>query len=81
MNRASLRALLEAEGVAGDQYDLEGDFCDECLRLEQVNGVWHVYYAERGLRTGERQFETEDDACQFMAQRLLADPSTRARDA
>ncbi len=77
MNRASLKALLVAEGVADDQYDLNGRFCDECLHLEHIDGSWHVYYAERGLRTGEREFETEDEACQFMARRLLADPSTR----
>lgn len=79
MNRNTLRALLDAEGVAEDQYELSGGFCDECLCMEELNDVWHVFYAERGLRSGEREFDTEDDACQFMAQRLLADPSTRQR--
>ena len=79
MNRTGLQALLQAENVAEDQYELDGQFCDECLCLEELNGSWHVYYAERGLRSGERAFESEDDACQFMARRLLADPSTRRR--
>jgi hypothetical protein len=79
MNRDTLRALLDAEGVAEDQYELDGGFCDECLCMEELSDVWHVFYAERGLRSGEREFDTEDDACQFMAQRLLADPSTRKR--
>lgn len=79
MNRTTMRVLLEAEGVAQDQYELDGGFCDECLCMEELAGVWHVYYAERGLRSGERGFDSEDDACQFMAQRLLADPSTCRR--
>ena len=74
-----MRAFLESEGVAEDQYELDGRFCDECLCLEERNGVWRVFYAEHGLRSGEREFDSEDDACQFMAQRLLADASTRRR--
>ena len=80
MNSVSLRALLDAERVAEDQYSLDGRRCDECLCLEELAGAWRVFYAERRLRSGEREFESEDDACQFMAQRLLADPSTRVRE-
>jgi len=47
--------------------------------LEVAPGGWAVYYAERGLRTEERQFDTEDEACRFMLDRLLADPGNRRR--
>lgn len=77
MNRRSLRELLGAEHVREDAYSLDGDR-DESMCLEPVTGGWAVYYSERGLRSGERRFETEDEACQFLAARLLADPSNRA---
>jgi hypothetical protein len=45
--------------------------------LEIEEGGWCVYYAERGLRSGEKHFETEHDACESMAQSLLADRTNR----
>jgi hypothetical protein len=35
------------------------------------------YYSERGLRTGIRRFETESEACEYLLETLLADPTTR----
>ncbi len=78
MNRRSLRELLAAEHVRGDAYSLDGDR-DESMCLEPVTGGWAIYYSERGLRSGERLFETEDEACQFLDARLLTDPSNRAK--
>lgn len=76
MNRSSLRELLASEHVRNDAYSLDGDR-DESMCLEPLAGGWAVYYSERGLRSVERWFETEDEACQFLASRLLADPSNR----
>ena len=39
--------------------------------------VWAVYYAERGLRSGERLFVTEHDACSYLLDVVLKDPTTR----
>jgi hypothetical protein len=36
-----------------------------------------VYYAERGLQSGERRFTTEEDACRFLLALVLEDPGTR----
>jgi hypothetical protein len=80
MSRARLVELLEAESVDANSYRLDGSRGDECLVLETHVGGWVVFYAERGLRTGERCFETEDEACRFMLDRLLADPTTTSRD-
>ncbi len=77
MNRNSLRDLLQTEHVRDDAYSLDGTLQDESMCLEAVTGGWAVFYSERGLRSGERVFETEDEACQFLAGRLLADPSNR----
>ena len=79
MNRQKLRARLEAEGIRTDTYDLGGTTCEECLRLERATDGWVVYYAERGLRTNERFFSTEAEACSYLAERLLRDPTTRRR--
>lgn len=77
MNRVQLREFLDSENVRRDAYSLDESWCSECYRLEQVGSAWAVYYAERGLRSGERRFESEDDACDYLLNRLLSDPSTR----
>jgi hypothetical protein len=73
VNRLALRELLTAERVRTDAFSLGDVHPDECLCLDAVAGGRAVYYTERGLRTGERLFDTEDEACDFMAARLLAD--------
>ena len=80
MNRLSLVELLNAERVRPDVYSVDGlplSRVDERLVLEIVEGGWAVYYAERGGRSGERRFDTEDEACHFMLDRLLADAGNR----
>lgn len=79
MTRARLGALLDDENVSRDSYELHGGRADEALVLEERGGAWIVYYAERGLRSGERTFRTQDEACRFMLDMLLRDPSTRRR--
>ena len=38
-----------------------------------------VYFSERGLRTAEAVFHSEDDACRHLLDLLLRDPTTRRR--
>jgi hypothetical protein len=45
--------------------------------MEMVEGGRGVYYGERGGRSGERRFDTEDDACRFTLDRLLSDSGNR----
>ena len=80
MNRLSLAELLNADRVRPDVYSVDGlplSRVDERLVLENVEGGWAVYYAERGGRSGERRFDTEHEACHFMLDRLLADSGNR----
>jgi hypothetical protein len=77
MNRDELRLLLQSNNVRPDAFDLDGRYCEECLRLEKAIDGWVVHYSERGLRTGERHFNTEDEACRYMADHLLRDPTIR----
>lgn len=77
----SLARLLDQEGVRRDAYSLVGERPqDESLCVEVIDAAWHVYYAERGLRSGERTFESEDEACEYMADHLLAFESLRRPD-
>lgn len=77
MNRRRLENLLISEGVNPDAYSLTGEVPDECLCVLPELGGWSVFYSERGGRTGHTRFEAEDEACDFMALRLLADPGNR----
>jgi hypothetical protein len=80
MTRAELEQLLDRERVRPDAYSLYGQVPDECLCLLPAPGGWTVFYSERGGRMGPRHFETEADACDFIAMRLLADTGNRLRD-
>ena len=77
MNRIQLRELAQKEGIRDDAYSLDGGLPSERYVLELTKGGWHVYYSERGLRTGLQKFETEAEACERLFEMLLADPTTR----
>lgn len=78
MTRDELRTVLDALDIRPDAYSFDGRACEECLRLEQVIDGWIVSYAERGLRSNERHFDSEDEACRYLVDRLARDPTTRA---
>jgi hypothetical protein len=77
VNRKSLQALLETEGVDPAAYRLDGEANEEALTLVIEPGGWVVFYTERGHRRDDGRFETEDEACEYLASRLLADDSNR----
>jgi hypothetical protein len=77
MNRTRLQELAKQEGIRDDAYSLDGGLPSERYVLEVAEGGWHVYYSERGLRTGLQTFDTEAEACEHLFEMLLADPTTR----
>jgi hypothetical protein len=79
MNRKLLQAALVNGGLRSNTYSLEGpdDNPNEALCLRQDKDSWVVYYSERGLRTGERTFTTEGEACGYFLEKMTADPTTR----
>jgi hypothetical protein len=77
MNRRSLRDLLDVEGVDRRSYRLDGSSLDEALSLARVSGGWRVWFTERGQAVDAHEFETEDEACLYLAERLLSDDSNR----
>ncbi len=85
MDRSSLRQFLEREHIDPRSYGLEGASGlpvrdrEERYFLEQGPSGWSVYYWERGLRSGEQSFDTEDEACRHLLDLLLRDRTTRMR--
>jgi hypothetical protein len=77
VNRQQLQAALREENIRDDAYDLNGGHMSETLTLSERDGRWVVYYSERGLESGKREFATESEACQNLLSRLRNDPTTR----
>lgn len=66
MNKEKLRSILLNKGISRSYYSLEGGLPNEKLCLDYENGEWTVYYSERGIRTGIRYFDNEEDACDYL---------------
>jgi hypothetical protein len=49
----------------------------ESYVLEPQGSERAVFYSERGLRTGEEVFASEDEACSRLLDLILRDPTTR----
>lgn len=77
MNRAELEILLRDRKVSPLAYCLGGGLPNEKYTLDQTGAKWSVYYSERGQKSGERVFDSEDAACRYLLQLLTNDPSTR----
>jgi hypothetical protein len=77
MNRALLSQRLQDLGIRSGSYSLENTWLDEAYILTSENGKWVVYYSERGLRSGLKQFDSEEEACEFMYRVLAGDPTVQ----
>lgn len=66
LNLESLRDALEAAGIPADAYCLSGGLPNEQMCIEQRDDRWRVYYSERGLRSGLREFDSEAEACAYL---------------
>jgi hypothetical protein len=82
---SSLRQFLDREQIDLRSYGLDGPSGlpiqdrEERYFIEQAPSGWSVYYWERGLRSGEQSFVTEDEACHHLLDLLLRDRTTRRR--
>lgn len=66
MNRDELLNELAARGVPSEKYSLSGGLPNEKYVLGFGSGKWQVYYSERGLKSGFREFTSESDACHLL---------------
>lgn len=78
MNTSELSASLQALGVAHDAYSIGLDR-DETYCLIHEQGLWKVYYSERGNRNDERAFTQEPPACRDLLDRLIRDGIVRSQ--
>lgn len=71
MKKNELRDALINMGVPKILYNLDGKGrTDERLCLEFKNNEWRVYFSERGVKTTNKNFISEDAACQFIYEQL-----------
>jgi hypothetical protein len=63
-----LAEKLSSCGVSEDAYSLSGGLPNEAYCIENADDKWHVYYSERGIRTGQMSFDSEQDACDYLFQ-------------
>ena len=67
MNTKELKKALKAAGIPAEQYNLDGKGRDdERLCLVKEDSKWVVYYLERGARTTEQFFDSEEEACDYI---------------
>lgn len=77
MTKSELVLLLDDEGIRRDAYEIDSAWENECYVLRSGNRRWSVYYSERGLETGKREFDSEHDACVYLLGLLRNDLTTR----
>lgn len=78
MTKAGLVQQLNQLNIDPRSYCLDHYLPDEQYVLAQWrDNLWCVYYAERGQRSGLREFNSENEACVFFLETLNNDPTTR----
>ena len=67
MKSNELKEKLQQLGIPVYLYNLDGiGRTDERLCLEFSDNKWHVYYSERGVKTTDKIFASEDAACEYI---------------
>jgi hypothetical protein len=79
MNREELKTQLETLRVDPKAYCLwGGGLPNEQLVLNQKeDGLWEVYYSERGQKSGLRVFSSEASAVQYFLDVILHESAVR----
>ena len=70
--------VLDAEQVDPAAYSLEGGMPSEAYVLDPRAADLTVYYSERGLRSDEVVFQTENEACSYLLDLVLSDDNQGA---
>ncbi len=65
MKREELYAVLREKGIPKDAVSFQGGLPNESFCLAHT-GTWEVYYSERGKKSGLKEFDTEEDACEYL---------------
>lgn len=70
MKKNELYHRLKNEKIPENCYCLHKADPDDCFVLNQQEGMWHVYYTERGHIYEEIIFDNEDSACDYFYHRI-----------
>jgi hypothetical protein len=71
MNLKGLKQELERLNIPPSEYSLIGGLPNESYCIDVNDGVWEVYYSERGNKTGLKIFEDENSACEYFLDTIL----------
>lgn len=71
MNAEELTSAIERIGIPDRMVVVRG-FAEFawCVEQDKEDGVWEVYYLERGQKNNLQRFDNEDQACCYMLGRL-----------
>jgi len=75
MKISELPGYLAAKGIRLDAYFLNGTDTTEAYCIEHGPQGWSVFYFERGLRSSEIVFDSENEACAELIRQLESDRS------
>ena len=65
MTKDELRTKLIKYQVPKEVYSLKGGLANEIYCFGYLKGKWETYYSERGIKTERKEFNTEDEACNY----------------
>lgn len=71
MNLFELESILKSKKIRPDVYSLKGGLPNEAYCISKVDDKWEVYYSERGNKSGLKNFQKEEEACQFFYDSLI----------
>lgn len=73
VKKKTLKILLKLMCIPKDNYNLdERGRKVERWCLFHSKDYWQVYYAERGIKTTDKRFRTESEACRYIFREILA---------
>ncbi len=67
---SDLEKILTIKNVPKDSYSLTGGLPNEEYCIGYTGQNWEVYYSERGLKTGLKSFNSENEACVYFLEQL-----------
>ena len=71
MKKNELQDVLTKMRVPSMLYNLDGKGRkDERFCLEFADNEWRVYFCEKGVKTTNEKFSSEEEACQFIYEQL-----------
>jgi len=71
IKKEELRQSLINANIPDDLYNLNGGLPNEAFCLNKEGDVWEVYYSERGVKSQKKEFDSEDEACNYLYKVIL----------